>query len=501
MTNKNINERHTISETLVYLPVSELYPHPDNPRKDVGDVTELAESIKANGVLQNLTVVPRKRQMTDAEYEAACREYNENPSEETRLAINRHTVSDGYTVIIGHRRLAAATMAGLTHVPCVITEMSDKEQIQTMLLENMQRSDLTVYEQAQGFQMMLDLGATVDEIADKSGFSVKTVKRRVKMMELDQEKLREVSERQLSLSDFDTLSQIEDIKERNKCLDKIGTSEFNSSVSWAMRRQGSKKNLPAVKTWLKENGAVKLDRKYAYSSQYCGYGAASACATYIYLHEWEEARKKLPQISPKKQLYYILDEDTVRLYQKAEKKKPEKKPASVLEREKAVREAWKALEDAQSVAHGLRKQFVEKLTVTSKNRTEILKGAIYAAVLEAVDYNSPDRVALCQLLNIENGVYGKERGIQLMAGIEQMQDKNLAQIVYSCFGDDEKTSCTGSAYKANFPEYELSTKLKLVYNWLASLGYEMSEEETALLKGNHEAYKAGEVYEAGAKNE
>ena len=43
---------------LVYIPVEDLYPHPDNPRKDLGDLTELADSIKANGVLQNLTVVP-----------------------------------------------------------------------------------------------------------------------------------------------------------------------------------------------------------------------------------------------------------------------------------------------------------------------------------------------------------------------------------------------------------------------------------------------------------
>ena len=41
-----------------YIPVKKLWQHPDNPRKDLGDVTELAESIKVNGVLQNLTVVP-----------------------------------------------------------------------------------------------------------------------------------------------------------------------------------------------------------------------------------------------------------------------------------------------------------------------------------------------------------------------------------------------------------------------------------------------------------
>ena len=43
---------------ITYIEVTKLYPHPDNPRKDVGDVSELADSIKAVGILQNLTVVP-----------------------------------------------------------------------------------------------------------------------------------------------------------------------------------------------------------------------------------------------------------------------------------------------------------------------------------------------------------------------------------------------------------------------------------------------------------
>ena len=119
------------------IPVDRLHPHPDNPRKDLGDLTELADSIKANGIMQNLTVVI------------------DDPSK---------TITD-YTVIIGHRRLAAAKLAGLTEVPCFITEMDEKTQLTTMLAENMQRADLTVYEQAQGFQMMIDLGATVEDVA------------------------------------------------------------------------------------------------------------------------------------------------------------------------------------------------------------------------------------------------------------------------------------------------------------------------------------------------
>ena len=92
---------------LQYIEVSKIFPHPDNPRKNLGDLQELTDSIKANGVLQNLTVIPQ---------------------------------SNGqYTVIIGHRRLAASKKAGLSEVPCVVTEMTPQEQVRTMLIENIQR--------------------------------------------------------------------------------------------------------------------------------------------------------------------------------------------------------------------------------------------------------------------------------------------------------------------------------------------------------------------------
>lgn len=100
-----------------------LYPHPRNPRQDVGDISELVDSIKRNGIYQNLTVIKGGAGVPEG--------------------------ADGYTVIIGHRRLAASKAAGLTELPCSVVEMDEREQVATMLLENMQRQDLTFWEQAQ----------------------------------------------------------------------------------------------------------------------------------------------------------------------------------------------------------------------------------------------------------------------------------------------------------------------------------------------------------------
>lgn len=74
------------------LGTSQLHPHPDNPRKALGDLTELTESIRKNGVMQNLTVIP-----DDEDF-------------------------DSFTVLIGHRRLAAAKAAHVLELPCNVVE-------------------------------------------------------------------------------------------------------------------------------------------------------------------------------------------------------------------------------------------------------------------------------------------------------------------------------------------------------------------------------------------
>lgn len=452
---------------MIYLPVDRLHPHPDNPRKDLGDLSELADSIKANGIFQNLTVVV------------------DDPTS---------TISD-FTVIIGHRRLAAAKMAGLTEVPCVIAEMDQREQVQTMLLENMQRSDLTVYEQAQGFQMMLNLGATVEEIAQKSGFSAATVRRRVKMTELDQAKLKEVSSRQITLGDFDELAKIEDIKERNKVLESIGTKEFEIELKRAMNKQLIKKNMPAVKAWLKKVGAKEISRNDTWSNKYEGYPGYSY---YIYIAKWGEGENRPPK-TLKDPVFYYIDSDSIRLFKKREKAKPERKSPAELARIRAVNEAWESLSATANLAYDLRKQFVEKLTVTAQNRADILTGALYGALLEGLCYNSPDRNVSGKIFGIDLDRYDNSRDEKLATGLDQLVWKDIPALVYSTFGDEAKVACTTSSYRSDFPVYGPSTKLTLIYKWLFSLGYQISAEEADLLNGTLAAYHAREAFsEKGA---
>ena len=188
------------------IPIRDLHHHPKNPRKDIGDIEELTESIKKNGIMQNLTVIP-------GFYRANGQFFNTNAE---------------FTVIIGHRRLEAARAAGLEEVPCRIYEdLPESEQITTMLEENMQRNDLTPIEQADSFQLCLDLGETVDTIAEKTGFAKSTIYHRINLGKLDRkviEKVEEDDSFQLTMKDYIELEKIKDIKTRNEVLSKARNS-------------------------------------------------------------------------------------------------------------------------------------------------------------------------------------------------------------------------------------------------------------------------------------
>lgn len=447
-----------INGLMTSLPVGSLHPHPDNPRKDLGDLTELADSIRANGIFQNLTVIP-----DDESYES-------------------------FTVVIGHRRLAAAKLAGLDEVPCVITRMTVKEQMQTMLLENMQRAELTVYEQAQGFQMMLDLGDTVEEVAEKSGFSVTTVRRRVKMMELDQDVLKEVSSRQLSLTDFDKLAQIEDITARNECLSKIGTRDFDVTVGSKLRKQVVQKKMPAVMELLKASDAKQIPDNERYSSKYNSIGS-------VYLSDWKEDTPLIPQKVSGKLFYYIEDySGRIDFMEKAKRANPVRRSAEDIEKDKQIAEAWSQLDEKAAVTYELRSAFVKNLSYGKRNAELILRGALIAGVISSFSYLRGDNNYVAKLLGMEANCYSYEKAIEALTHFSEVDEKHIPMMVYTLFDDSAKLGYSDS-YRKAYPKHRISGALKGVYMWLTSLGYEMSDEEKALLDGTHELFRKKECQE------
>ncbi len=242
---------------IIEISISKIMPHPNNPRKNLGDVTELAESIKQNGILQNLTVIPV----------SALTEVPDNQPEADSLS-----GSDEFYVLIGHRRRAASILAGLEKVPCTIrSKISQSEQVSIMLQENGQRNDLTIYEQANGFQMMLDFGETEESIAEKTGFSRTTVRRRLNIAKLDQDVLQQKEKDesfQLTLTGIYALEQIEDVNVRNKIL---SDAENSSNLVWRVKQEleriQKEKNVAEIIKLLKAAGVAEAPEEYE-STQY-----------------------------------------------------------------------------------------------------------------------------------------------------------------------------------------------------------------------------------------
>jgi ParB family chromosome partitioning protein len=121
------------------IPIERVRPNPDQPRKALGDLRELTESIREKGVLEPLLV------------RYAARE-------------------DMYDIISGERRYHAARTAGLSEIPCIEKRADDAETLEIALIENLQRKDLTPFEEADGLQRLAtQFDYTHEDIARKIG--------------------------------------------------------------------------------------------------------------------------------------------------------------------------------------------------------------------------------------------------------------------------------------------------------------------------------------------
>ena len=447
---------------LVYIPTDLIYPHPDNPRKELGDLTELADSIRSKGIMQNLTVVPR--------------------------------AEGGYTVIIGHRRSAAAKLAGLSSVPCIIAEMSEREQVATMLLENMQRVDLTAYEQAQGFQMMIDFGESVESIAEKTGFSKKTVRGRLKMAELDAGILKDVSaSRQISIGDLDKLSQIEDLEKRNTLLKQVGTNNFEQSFTRALKQQKIDRNLPQVYEAIKAIKGKKIERSETYGGKYRKIDDIS-------IEDFHGAIEIPPKHAAEK-IFYNIDEywGTLGLYVLAPKAEPVKRSREEIEREKQIKEAHDTLEALAGEAYELRFAFIKALRVTKANVDAVKEGAFLAMLSEQHWYNS--HINKREVYETAAGIEGIKE-LYMTADVfdrvitEYRKDPRrlYPSMIYASFGDSRGEGFH-STYKHEYPKHQVNQKLVMLYEWITSLGYEMSDDERGMMDGTHP------IFEGGGKNE
>ncbi len=139
------------------IPINKIKSDEDQPRKlfDSEKIAELAESIKAHGVIQPL--------------------------------ILRELKNDKYIIVAGERRWRAAKMVGLKEVPAIIMELSDKDILEISLIENIQRQDLNPIEEALAYRKLLnDFKITQEELSKRIGKSRVAIANTMRLMNLDE---------------------------------------------------------------------------------------------------------------------------------------------------------------------------------------------------------------------------------------------------------------------------------------------------------------------------
>lgn len=139
-----------------YIQIEDIETNPDQPRTNVGDLSELKESIAAKGVLEPLLVRP---------------------------------VAGGrYRIIAGERRFRAAMEAGLAEVPCIELDVSESEVLEIALIENLHRRDLHPFEEAEGFAGLTERhGYTQQQIASAIGRSRVSVTEAMSLLDIPEE--------------------------------------------------------------------------------------------------------------------------------------------------------------------------------------------------------------------------------------------------------------------------------------------------------------------------
>jgi ParB family chromosome partitioning protein len=125
------------------VPIEDIDPNPDQPRQVLGDLSELVSSIKEKGVIEPIVV---------------------------------RSQGSRFQIIAGERRYRASVEAGLAEIPCVVRTADDVEVLELALIENLQRKDLTPFEEADGFKTLAETyNYTHEQMAEKLGKSRSTI--------------------------------------------------------------------------------------------------------------------------------------------------------------------------------------------------------------------------------------------------------------------------------------------------------------------------------------
>ena len=416
------------------LPINKIMNHENNPRKNLGDLSELTESIRINGILQPLTVV---------------------------------AVGEAYKVIIGHRRLEAARQAELEEVPCEIKELTDDAQLNVMMMENMLRENLTAYEEAKGFQMMLDLGKTVEQVSAETGFSTTTVRKRTKLLSLDEGKFRASVQRGATLNDLVELDKISDPHTRNAVLTHAGTPEFKSKLNQAIEKEKKERAFieaeQSISQW-----AAKVDQIGVVDGE---------TKPMRFVLSWYYG-KEIPPMRDDNTYYYTKSNYSITIYADGEDDAEAERRRKIEEQKRIDAELLEVTESC----YKLRVNFLKNFKAIRKYSDIIMRRYMKASLADR--FRNSWRGEGCK--QAINDILGTAITEDTMFALDDFPVERIALAYIACDADSPK-ACTwrqrwdGEKY---IHVYEQNDKLTEYYRFLMDIGYQPSQEEKDMMNGN-----------------
>ena len=209
---------------ILNLPIDKLAPNPRQPRKVFSqeELEGLSPRIAENGLLQPVVV--------------------------------RRAAGGSYEIIAGERRWRACQLAGMKHLPCILQECSDTQSAVLAILENLQRQDLQVFEEAEGIRsLMVDWHVTQEEAARRLGKSQSAIANKLRLLRLSQEERDLVVANHLTERHCRALIRIQDKNARKKILSRVIERSLNVQQTEALVEEQlavEKKTEPASRTFI-----------------------------------------------------------------------------------------------------------------------------------------------------------------------------------------------------------------------------------------------------------
>ncbi len=207
-----------MSKEVQEISIEQIKPNRYQPRKEFDDdaLFELAQSIRENGLIQPIVVRQQKK---------------------------------GYEIVAGERRYRACQYAGLTKVPCIIMEASDRESAELALIENIQRENLSAIEEAKAYRNILkENGYTQEELARKLGKAQSTIANKLRLLELTPKIQQAIADKKITERHARALLQV-DLNKRNRVLNRIISKDYTvkQTEEYIEKLNGKEERKPAAK--------------------------------------------------------------------------------------------------------------------------------------------------------------------------------------------------------------------------------------------------------------